>query len=116
MTFPVLVVDDDPAVRRLSSLVLRTAGYEVRSAENGRDALLVLEDFVPAVVVLDLQMPVMDGRSFFWAIDGPTRPPVIVLSAFEPQRACNELGAEGCLAKPFDPADLIAKVAQVSRT
>jgi CheY-like chemotaxis protein len=116
MNSTVLVVDDDPGVRRLSSMVLRSAGFEVRSAENGREALLLLVDFDPAVVVLDLQMPVMDGRSFFRAIEGPARPPVLLLSAYEPQRACDELGAEACLAKPFDPDDLIEKVSEMSNS
>ena len=108
----ILVVDDDAGVRTMTSWALRAEGYTVHSAPDGSQGLAVMEREQVMVIVLDVQMPVMDGPSFFRAIDGPDRPPVIILSAFDAKRICAELGAEGCLAKPFDPVELTALVAQ----
>jgi CheY-like chemotaxis protein len=96
----ILVVDDDPAVRQLAQIILRTEGYDVRAASNGLEALEEIQEAQPSVVLLDLQMPVMDGRAFFKEIDGPERPPVVVMSAYEPARVCRELGAEPILPSP----------------
>ena len=106
----VLVVDDDPAVRRLAQLVLRTEGYDVHAASNGLEALSIMQEVQPSVVLLDLQMPVMDGPSFFEKIDGPGRPAVVIMSAFEAERVCKELGAEAYIAKPYNPLDLMDTV------
>ena len=98
----------------MSSLILRLEGFEVRGAVNGEQALEVLHDFQPVVVLLDLQMPVMDGRTFFRAIEGSARPCVIVVSAFEPEVACREVGAEAFLRKPFEPERLVGLVSAVA--
>jgi DNA-binding response OmpR family regulator len=58
-------------------------------------------------------MPLMDGRSFFRAIDAPGRPAVIILSAEGAEEACRELGAEDCITKPFDPEHLVATVNRI---
>src|SRR4051812_47731105 len=60
----VLVVDDEPTMRDLLAMVLEDEGYTVRRAADGRDALAKIADHTPAVVVLDLQMPVLDGWGF----------------------------------------------------
>lgn len=108
----ILVVDDDPGVRTMTSWALRAEGYTVHSAPDGSQGLAVMEREQPSVIVLDVQMPVMDGETFFKSIDGPGRPPVIIVSAFGAERICRELGAEGWIAKPFDPIELTALVAQ----
>jgi CheY-like chemotaxis protein/HPt (histidine-containing phosphotransfer) domain-containing protein len=64
----VLVVDDDEGARQIIQTALETEPLEVRTAENGQDALLKMEEFPPDVVVLDLVMPVMDGMGFLGAI------------------------------------------------
>jgi CheY-like chemotaxis protein len=61
---PVLVVDDDPDNRSLMVDILRLEGYAVATASHGREALKCLLDFRPFVILLDLDMPVMDGRTF----------------------------------------------------
>jgi CheY-like chemotaxis protein len=93
----VLVVDDDPGIRRMVSLVLAGEGYDVRTAEDGRQALDLLASWHPAVILLDLMMPVMDGWTFLVAqqADPVLAPiPVIVMSA------SGDLGAFGPLALP----------------
>jgi DNA-binding response OmpR family regulator len=104
-----LVVDDDAALLRLLSLSLRQSGFEVTTAVNGQEALDRLAQGRPDVIVLDLEMPVMDGRQFYREMratgDGT---PVLILSAFDARNAKNELGAEAYLNKPFDPDELAA--------
>lgn len=107
----ILIVDDNPALRRLLALTLRLSGYEVCEAGNGQEAFLVMEDKFPDVIVLDLQMPVMDGRTFFWRLaERPQRPPVIILSAYGAKTAYDELWAERFLTKPFEPQALVREV------
>ena len=104
------MIDDDLAIRHLAQIVLNTEGYEVRGASNGVEALELLGEDRPAVVILDLQMPVMDGPTFFKIIDGPGRPPVVIMSAHGAERTCRELGAEAAIAKPYNPIDLVETV------
>jgi two-component system response regulator MprA len=104
-----LVVDDDAALLRLLSLSLRQSGFAVTTAVNGQDALDQLATERPDVIVLDLEMPVMDGRQFYREMR--TRgdsTPVLVLSAYDARYAKNELGAEAYMNKPFDPEELAA--------
>jgi DNA-binding response OmpR family regulator len=110
----ILVVEDDPLLARLVTLVLTTEGHTVDAACNGLDALSALENQSFDAIILDLMMPEMDGRTFFHeARTKGYRTPVIVFSAFEPREAARELGAEGFVPKPFDPADLLAVVNKV---
>lgn len=109
----VLVVDDEPAIRNLERAILRSAGYEVVTAANGVEALRVLEQRCPSVVLLDMQMPVMDGRTLFSLLNQrEERPPVIIVAndAYQAQR---ETGAEAYVDKPFAPEDLLQRVEQV---
>lgn len=109
----VLIVDDEPAIRNLERVILSSAGYEVLTAANGAEALEVLEHNMPSVLVLDMQMPVMDGRSFFKTLNRrESRPPVLVV-ANGARVAQRELGAEGCLEKPFAPEDLLACIEEL---
>jgi len=105
----VLVVEDDAGIARLTKMVLQDEGFEVVTATDGAEALLAVEVVEPDVVVLDLQLPVMDGRSFFRALRASGRcTPVLIVSAAGSQRARVELGAEDALDKPFD-IDLLAE-------
>jgi two-component system, OmpR family, response regulator VicR len=110
----VLIVDDDPGIARLLRITLQLDGHLIITARDGREALALYEAERPDIIVLDLQMPVMDGRQFFRAIDSPTRPPVIILSAYGAAGAQDELGAEGALPKPFEPNDLARAINDLS--
>ena len=111
----VLVVDDDDSLRRMLKLTLRQRGFRVCCAVDGLKALDELERCSPDVIVLDMQMPVMDGRTFYRRLrDRGCETPVLVLSADGAAAAARELGAEGYLAKPFDPDVLMAKLTMLS--
>ena len=110
----VLVVDDDTAIRTLLADALDGEGYEVVTAINGADALVKLAALQPDAIVLDLMMPVMDGRAFLAARRQDPRLaaiPVLVLSAAHDLGAvAPELGARACMAKPFDLDVLLAVI------
>jgi CheY-like chemotaxis protein len=111
----VLVVEDDDAIRGLVSEVLRDDGYKVHEAANGLEALEVLRDLVPDLIVLDLMMPIMDGWTFVeecrrkqWCGEVPI---VVTSAAHDLPRTADRLkplGVRTCLAKPFDVDGLLA--------
>jgi CheY-like chemotaxis protein len=82
----ILVVDDDEDARRVMAALLEGAAAEIRTAANGREALQVMEQFMPDLTLLDLMMPVMDGMAFLDAIRRNLRYqrlPVVVVTAKE---------------------------------
>jgi CheY-like chemotaxis protein len=109
----ILVVDDDAAVRDTLALTLELEGYEVRTAENGLDALLALRaEGPPDAIVLDLEMPVMTGcefRSVQLADPDLAAIPVIVLSS-----SAHAVSANRRLPKPFDPDDLLSAIRELA--
>lgn len=112
----VLLVDDDEDVRILARKSLSRAGYTVISAESGPEALALLAGQTPDVLILDLNMPDMDGFEVLRRVRGneATRSvPVVVLTAQgdeESARRSFELGATDFLAKPFTPPQLDARI------
>src|SRR5436305_10702707 len=114
MSNHVFVVDDDPALGRVTSLALKSEGYEVAAFTSPVEALAEVVDKGvpnPSVVILDLSMPEMDGREFYRrARAAGLTAPVLILSAYGAAAAKNELGAEASLAKPFDTEQLVAAV------
>ena len=106
----VLVVDDEAPIRNLERIILKSAGYQVLTAANGAEALELLESNEPAVMVLDMQMPVMDGKSLFRELAGRDHRPAVLVVSNEAGRAQRELGAEASLEKPFSPEDLLLRV------
>lgn len=107
----VLVVDDDPSLRRMLTLALRNDGFRVCCAIHGAQALEELERCRPDVIVLDLEMPVMDGRTFYRTMrEQGWETPVLIVSGERAAAAARELRADGYLAKPFNPEALLAKV------
>jgi CheY-like chemotaxis protein len=116
---PILVVDDDPDILETIALCLSGEGFPVRTASNGREALDVLERDSPAVILLDLMMPVMDGWQFAREMEarGPRGIPLLILSADRHvAQHAHELGAHAYLAKPFDLEDLLVKVGEAAGT
>ena len=116
-TSPVLIVDDDAAVRRTMARFLDVSGFSVVEADNGRAALTYLQDGGrPSVIVLDLRMPVMDGWAFrkqqrldpaFSAI------PVIILSGADTDRF-SELEADATFEKPASFQTIVKCVRQLT--
>jgi len=111
---PVLAVDDDPSILGLISEALSGEGYRVASASNGRDALELLEQDPPCVVLLDMRLPTLDGWGFARAMrERGIRVPVVVVTAADNASTwAREIGADAYLAKPFQLADLLAVVAR----
>jgi CheY-like chemotaxis protein len=108
----VLVVDDQEAIRRSVAELLRSAGYDAVEAENGEQALEVLQSRDVAAVVLDVRMPKVGGLGVLDALENP--PPVILMSAFEmgsddQDRIDRKIFVQ--LVKPFHPRRLLEAVA-----
>ncbi len=113
MTGRVLVVEDDQDLSALLELVLSDAGYRVRLAGDGREALARVEEEMPGVILLDMRMPVMNGWEFareFRARHGRACPLVVVTAAENARLRADEIGAEGWLSKPFDLDEVLSMV------
>jgi CheY-like chemotaxis protein len=114
MTAPyVLVMDDDEDLRLLVTAVLEHAGIRVASAPDGEAALAAVRRSIPALILLDMRMPVMDGWEFCRALDegGISRPRLVVVTAASDAAArAAEVAANDYLSKPFDIDHLVATV------
>lgn len=117
----ILVVDDDPMLRRIAALALGRSGFEVVVAASGEEAIaIVAEDPLPALALLDQSMPGLDGTSTLARLRSDPRTaalPVAMWTADPEDRAlvarCEALGVRAILAKPFDPRALAARVAEL---
>ena len=114
----VLVVDDDPDIRRLVSAYLRRDGMEVITAEDGETALMHEATQQPDLVVLDLMLPGIGGIDVLRAIRERGTRPVVLLTARDEvtDRVLGlELGADDYVTKPFHPRELVARVHTILR-
>jgi CheY-like chemotaxis protein len=111
----VLLVEDDPDMRTYMESWLRAEGYRVRSAGNGREALDILGDEIPCVMVVDLMMPVMDGVELRrWQQQTPavSRVPFVLVSGTHDAVSIGQsLGIHDIVEKPFDEGYLLQIVA-----
>ena len=101
----VLVVEDEPIIRSLVSLVLESEGYAVDGASDGREALASIQRARPDALVIDLDLPIMDGFELVRACrdgDGTRHLPIIVVSAVHRGARVEALEVQGFLQKPFD--------------
>ncbi|MHB8079266.1 MAG: response regulator [Candidatus Krumholzibacteriia bacterium] len=112
----VLLVEDDPAVRRILALQLQTRGYEVRTAADGAEGFRALQEDLPDCVVLDLMMPVMDGFELLKRIRCLGRTanlPVLVLTASEDDRhrlRTQQYLADAYANKPYELDRLVLTI------
>jgi two-component system KDP operon response regulator KdpE len=109
----ILVVDDEPEIRKTVAASLQAQGYEVYAAANGEEALNLAAISPPDLVILDLMMPVMDGMETCRRLRAWTDVPILVLSARseEPQKIrALDLGADDYLTKPFGMGELTARI------
>lgn len=114
----ILVVEDDPRVLEMVRLYLERAGYQVRSARDGPGALKAFQAEQPALIVLDLGLPWMDGLEVCREIRRTSNVPIVVLTAraAEADRVRGlELGADDYIVKPFSPRELVARVRAILR-
>ena len=120
-TAPILVVDDDAKIVRLVKTYLERDGFTVVTAADGPAALDAIERYAPALVVLDLMLPELDGRAVIRAVrrdEESAHTPILVLSARSStidRIAGLEDGADDYLPKPFSPAELVLRVKSILR-
>jgi DNA-binding response OmpR family regulator len=110
---PVLVVDDDAKILRLVRTYLEREGMPVIEAGDGRSALAQIALDEPALIVLDVMLPEVDGLSVLEALRRTSRTPVLMVSArgsVADRIEGLEVGADDYLAKPFSPAELVIRV------
>ena len=109
----VLVVEDDASIREVAALGLAQAGFRVKTASDGREALLRFRAAPFDVVVLDLMLPTLDGYAVCREIRSESRVPIVMLSAKSDTVDIVvglELGADDYVTKPFEMAELVARV------
>ncbi len=113
MPAKILVVDDEPAIRRLLRNTLERAGYEIIEARNGKEAITIAAAELPSAILLDLGLPDRDGLGLIPLLrrDGATT--VLVVSArdaTDEKVSALDLGADDFVTKPFDTEELLARV------
>lgn len=110
----VLVVDDDDDLRESVALILEDEGWVVCEARHGAEALKLLHDFQPSVMLLDWRMPVMDGGQVLARLDQhPQRPRVVLITASaHVEELAARHGVPFRLGKPFAVEDLLATLRQ----
>jgi CheY-like chemotaxis protein len=115
---PILVVDDNPLNAKLTRLLLSNTGYDVRTAGNAGEALEVLKSFAPRVILMDLQLPDMDGFELTRLLKrDPAFADVVILALTAyamkgDERRALEAGCDGYVAKPIDTRALPAMIAE----
>lgn len=117
----VLLVEDDPVSRRIASRILEKRGYGVINAGNGREALEMLDHISVELILMDVQMPEVDGLAATRIIrereaSGARRLPIYILTANAmsgDRERCLAAGADGYLTKPIEPAELIRALDEI---
>ncbi|AEI67676.1 response regulator transcription factor [Corallococcus macrosporus] len=114
----VLVVDDDPHLREIVRFALEQGGFRVDEAPDGRAALAQVDRALPALIVLDIMMPELDGLAVCREVRRKHELPIVFLSSRDDEvdRILGlELGGDDYLTKPFSPRELVARVKAVLR-
>lgn len=114
----ILLVDDDPNIRRLVELYLKKEGFEVVTVARGDEAVRAYKSASPNLILLDIMLPGMDGWQVCREIRKESNVPIIMLTAkdetFDKVLGL-ELGADDYVAKPFDMKELVARIKAVTR-
>ena len=115
----ILVVDDEPNIIQLVRMYLERDGFRVDTAETGRKALDYASRLQPALIVLDIMLPEMDGLEVCRRLQAlETPPPILMLTARDEdidKIVGLELGADDYMTKPFNPRELVARVKAILR-
>lgn len=113
-----LVVDDDLVLADVIAFTLRRAGFETILAHDGEAALIRFDADAPSVVILDVQLPKLDGREVCQRIRAKSNVPIVMLTVLDTDTDVVNglgLGADDYITKPFSPAQLVARVQAVLR-
>jgi two-component system alkaline phosphatase synthesis response regulator PhoP/two-component system response regulator ResD len=114
----ILVVDDEANIRELARMYLEQEGYQVVTANDGRRALDSVQKENPALMVLDLMLPEVDGWEVCRQVRASSNLPILILTARDDdidKIVGLELGADDYLTKPFNPRELVARVRAILR-
>jgi two-component system KDP operon response regulator KdpE len=114
----VLVIDDEPQIRKFLRIGLESQGYDIVSAADAREGIVRCADSAPDLVILDLGLPDRDGMEVIAEVRGWSRVPILVLSVRsgeEEKVAALDLGATDFVTKPFGMAELLARVRALLR-
>ncbi len=114
----VLVVEDEASIASFVSLYLKNAGYEVRTAANGAEALASAAAAKPSLIVLDLMLPDIDGIEICRRLRQKSDVPILMLTARDEdvdKIIGLEVGADDYMTKPFNPRELVARVKSILR-
>jgi len=109
----VLIVDDEPQIRRLLTVSLEANGYRVLPAASGQEGLVLAAQHQPALVILDLGLPDLSGQEVLRRLREWSRTPVIVLSVRDDEKgkvAALDAGADDYVTKPFNTDELLARL------
>jgi len=112
----IMVVDDSLTVRKITSRLLEREGYRVLTAKDGVDALELIKDTLPAVMLVDIEMPRMDGFELTRTVRGDQRTrgiPIIVISSRTAEKhrdQATQLGVNAFLGKPYQESELLEQV------
>lgn len=114
---PILIVDDDPAILETVSDILSEEGYPVARTASSLEGLALAERLAPALILLDMRMPQLDGWQFARRLRdrGLTTPIIVMTAAQDAVGWASEIDAAGVLAKPFDLLDLLDVVERLYR-
>lgn len=115
----ILLVDDEPNIVQLARMYLEREGFRVQAVGDGQSALQAVERYKPALMVLDLMLPVMDGMEVCRRLRLQESPlPILMLTARDEdvdKILGLELGADDYMTKPFNPRELVARVKAILR-
>ena len=114
----ILVVDDDPQIIEIVRLYLEYENFQVSSASNGEEALQMVEERLPDLVLLDILMPKMDGKEVCRRLISLYSVPIVMLSCKDEQSdkiECLNMGADDYITKPFYEEEVVARVKAVLR-
>jgi len=114
----VLVIDDEPQMRRLLRVTLEANGYHVFDAETGQEGIEQAAQRLPDIILLDLGLPDLDGGAVLKRIREWSRAPVIILTVRDRESdkiAVLDAGADDYVTKPFSPGELLARIRVVLR-
>jgi two-component system, cell cycle response regulator DivK len=119
MTQRILIIEDTPANMKLATLLLRREGYEVLQATNARDGIALAREHLPALILMDIQLPGMDGLDATRMLKGDRATcaiPVVALTAFAMKGDEDRILAAGCdgyVAKPIQYKLFLATVKEI---
>lgn len=114
----ILIAEDDEAIRDLLKLYLESEGYQILSAENGRQTLEIVQAQRPALAILDIMMPEINGLDLTRHLREKTMMPILILSARDQDHdkiLGLNIGADDYMTKPFNPLEVVARVKALLR-